>query len=127
MVPEALMRRLFQIVFAISILLGASFAIVDGASGADDLPRAFSECVIDGGDVRSEAGDVTCRLVRAYDFRVYGSGTTECGEQIALEVWGETRRGVVTYLFDPGRTVELPEVGKEGMVLPEAPLKCLGD
>jgi hypothetical protein len=121
------MRRLFQIVFAVIMLPGAWLAIIEGASGSDDLPRTFAECVMNGGDVRSEGSEVTCRLVRAYDFRIYGWGTTECGEQIALEVWGETRRGVVTYPFEPGRTVELPEIGEEGMVLPEEPLACLED
>lgn len=98
-----------------------------GVSAADDLPRTFIECVGQGGIVRGVGEDVTCRLTRSYDFRVYGTMTTECGEEIDVEIWGETQKGVVTYAFAPGRTVELPEVGLEGMRLPENAPPCLED
>lgn len=109
------------------LMLSLAVAGASRASAADDLPVTFSECVVSGGDVRTEGDEVTCRLVRSYDFRVYGTGQTECGEEIQLEVWGETRAGVVTYVLAPGKTVQLPEVGEEAMELPDGPLPCLDD
>jgi hypothetical protein len=110
------------------VMLGVLGALgLTDASAADDLPRTFIGCVAEGGDVRAHGDELTCRLTRSYDFRVYGTTTTECGETIEVEIWGETRKGVVTYAFAPGRTVELSELGLEGMALPEDPPPCLDD
>jgi hypothetical protein len=99
----------------------------NAASAADDLPRTFSGCMLSGGVLRQDGGELTCRLIEAYDFRVYGSAETECGEWVDIEIWGETRSGVVTYFFSPGKTVDLPEIGAEGMVLPDEPIPCRHD
>lgn len=105
--------RLRRLILA--VVMGAVAALgMSSVSAADDLPRTFAGCVANGGDVRPVDDEVTCRLVRAYDFRVYGTTTTECGEEIALEIWGETRTGVVTFFLAPGKTTELPEIGMEG-------------
>lgn len=97
-------------------------------SAADnDLPNSFSTCVLHGGDVRLVHNTLTCRLVQMSDFRVYGSGTTECGEEIMLEIWGETRTGMVTYFLQPTRAVHLPVVGEEGMAFANEPLPCLDE
>lgn len=111
------------IVVACALAAGASRSV----AAADDLPATFGECVARGGTVRQVDGDITCRFIENYDFRVYGSGTTECGERIDLEIWGETRAGVMTYFLQPTEAVELPEVGTEGMALPEGPIPCLDE
>lgn len=115
-------KTILAIIIVIAAALGAP-----GASATEDLPRTFGGCVAAGGNVRQVDGDMTCRLVRSYDFRVYGSGETECGEEIMLEVWGETRTGVVTYLLSPQETVDLPVLGEDDMVLPATPIPCLDD
>lgn len=113
-------RRLLAIMLGIVVTLGTA-----GVTATDDLPRTFGECVLQGGDVRRIDGELTCRLIRSYDFRVYGTGTNECGDLVDIEIWGETRTGVVTYFLALGRTVELPEIGGESMALPEDPSACL--
>ena len=98
-----------------------------GVSAADDLPRTFLGCVAQGGEVRNVDGDVTCRLIQASDFRIYGTATNECGEEVEMEIWGESRTGVVTYFLAPGRTVDLPEVGMHDAWPPDTTIPCPAD
>jgi hypothetical protein len=99
-------RSILAAVMAVGLAIGVS-----GVSAADDLPRTFEGCVAKGGDIRRIDGELTCRLIHASDFRVYGTVPDECGEQVDIEIWGEDRTGVVTYFLAPERTIELPEVG----------------
>lgn len=94
------------------------------ASG-HDLPQSFVECVVRGGSVTMEGSDITCRYVETTTLRTYLTGTTECGETLTFDAWGETKRGVLTYMFDPALTEVLPEVRDDG--IPVMPMPCLRD
>lgn len=114
-----------KLIVTIVVMLGMYAGIGGPASAAnDDLPTTFGECLLQAGDIRLVEDHLTCRLIRAYDFRIYGSGTSECGEEIMLEIWGETREGVVTFFFKPDQTIELPVLGEDDMVLPDEALPC---
>jgi hypothetical protein len=99
------MRRLISALALVLLFIPSGPA----AAGDDDLPASFAGCVLEGGELRRVGDRLTCRLMVAWDFRVYYLGTTECGEEVELESWGETRGGVMTTLFAPHLTVELPE------------------
>lgn len=115
--------------FAGILTLALALLLVTPASAAaDDLPTTFSGCVLFGGHVRAVDGTLTCRLVLSWDFRVYYTGTTECGEEVELEAWGETHGGVMTTLFAPHLTAELPEDERELVDVPiGTPIHCLDD
>lgn len=115
------MRRIASILALILVLVtipashAADTSEIDlvSTSSAGDLPRTFSSCVLAGGQVRNDGSGIRCRLVETYDFRVYYTATTACDEEVQLEHWGETRGGVITYLFEPHRTTVLPEDTRE--------------
>jgi len=100
---------------------------VGGVSAAEDLPRTFEGCVVQDGDIRRVDGELTCRLVRSSDFRIYGTATDECGEEVDIEIWGVDRSGVVTYFLAPDRTVRLPAVGMDDAWPPAGSISCRND
>lgn len=114
--------RVMTAVLILILTLAASTGETSAAN--DDFPTTFAGCVISGGQVRVVSGEMRCRLVHSYDFRVYGTAQSECGEELPVEIWGETRQGVLTFPLAPGRTVMLPEVGMPDGAIFATPLPC---
>jgi hypothetical protein len=119
--------RARQTVLAAIMATGTALGLI-GASASSELPQSFAECVVQGGNIRQVDGELTCRLIQASDFRIYGTATDDCGEEVPVEIWGEARTGAVTYLMDPARTVELPEIGGMDEAWPtDVDLPCSDD
>lgn len=120
--------RVVRVVVMLVTLMAAMVSIHLPTVAADeDVPRSFAACVLQGGRVRQIHDDLSCRLVTAYTMRTYLSGTTTCGEEVQYEIWGEVRYGAVTFLFDPARVVELPEIRDDNVEGATQPIPCLDD
>lgn len=74
------MRNIIGDVVTVVILMLA-WSPASAMDGYEGLPDTFSECVAAQGDIRRIGDDLTCRLVRASEFRVYGTGKTTCGDE----------------------------------------------
>lgn len=121
---EGVLMRRYAGLFV--LILSMAVAVPSELAASEDMPTTFSECVLAGGQIRGAGDEISCREIRSYDVLTYMMVTTECGEEVHIETLDEIRRGVVTYRFEPARTMELPEVGGESTGLPPGtPIPCL--
>lgn len=90
------------------VLIVVEMGTASDSTAAEQLPRTFVGRVIAGGDVRLSPDGLSCRLVLTETQRMYGTMESALGEQQPVEIWTETRAGVLTFLFNPERSFPLP-------------------
>jgi hypothetical protein len=92
------------------LMVALSMARVPEITASHELPDAFGECVLAGGDVSLRGGWLTCVAIEIGYDRVYATMVCD-GEEVPYEIWVKQRSMTVTWLLQPERTSEYAHGG----------------